>query len=429
MTASGSDKKFFLDPVHGTIILEPKTKEAILQVIDTPQVQRLRRITHLGASLYTFHGAEHSRFGHAMGSMSIMNQIVSELESNQVIDIDDSVRVNAVLAALLHDVGHGPFSHVFEEVTEERYRHEAIGRRVIVESSLSEELPDPEQVARLLDGIAEEKYRWVTELLSGPIDVDKMDYLLRDSYYTGVKYGQYDFYRLFHNLGVYDDRGRLRLGVWNKGKGVLESFILARDLMFWSVYFHKTTRGVVKLIKAIFKRVIDLIDEGKEVFLESPLRTILQGQELSVEEIEELDDSTVIEHVKRWRHSKDSILSDLANRLFRREIFKMLNITGLDDGLYERRDQIEKAFTELDLSPDSYIQRDNPLNIAYALPYFDVKAKPAVLLYRDREDRVFPKEISEVSELVNAVKNIEKKERRVYSTREGKQKLQEILGL
>lgn len=429
ITARVSPKKFFRDPVHGTIVLEPHLKKAVLKVIDTPQVQRLRRISHLGMSPYTFPGAEHSRFGHAMGAMFIMSGLIRKFrdDGNR---IAPTIEIDAVLAALLHDVGHGPFSHLFEEVTARAYDHEKMGRRLILESPLRNVLARPRRIVEFLDGRAPPQYEFVSELLDGPIDVDKMDYLLRDSLYAGVEYGRYDYQRLFHTLCLYEKGGERHIGVLEKGKGVLESFILARDQMFWSVYFHKTTRGVERLVRAVFLRVKDLMDAGNDPPVNGPLRSVLQGEELDTEEIEDLDDVSIIAHFKRWRHSDNPILSDLASRLFRRDLFKMLDITGHEIDLLSEMDTVDDAFEAIDLDRRYYLRIDRPSDIPYSAPYFPKDKETSATVVRiDAANNAELREISEDSVLIQAIKDRERKEVRVYSTSEGLQAIREILDL
>ncbi len=208
----GEGRHLFRDPVHGFIGLEPKEATTLLPLIDSPQFQRLRRVAHLGTSRYTYHGAEHSRFGHAMGTMWNMRNLILRFESGGVA-VDGNASLDGAAAALLHDLGHGPLSHVLEEVTDGKFSHEAMTKKIIEHSGVKDLLQDPRAVLEILSGLTNPKNRWLSEAISGPLDVDKMDYLLRDSHYCGVEYGLFDFDRLFSVLRPVENEGVIHIGI------------------------------------------------------------------------------------------------------------------------------------------------------------------------------------------------------------------------
>src|SRR5437879_9445107 len=157
-------------------------------------------------------------------------------------------------------------------------------------------------------------------MLSGPLDADKMDYLLRDSHYTGTDYGLYDFERLFQSLTVYENKGERHLGVIEKGTAAAEAFILARDRMHWSVYYHKTTRGVENLLLSILTRAKDLLQEGKQIQVDPILQGVLQGEPIKPEAMLDFDDVVLHASIRAWKKADDRILSDLSRRYLNRDL-------------------------------------------------------------------------------------------------------------
>jgi hypothetical protein len=238
--------KRIFDPIHHFIELD----DAEVALLNTAPVQRLRRLRQLGLAYLAFPAAEHSRFGHALGAMATGERILQGLRTHDdgyFADDGDFARQRRLLRAslLLHDVGHGPFSHACEAVlgVQHEQRTEEILALPEIEAALDRIGVDPEQVLALVSGDPLSPYPVLRELVSGPnLDADRMDYLLRDSYFTGVVNGRYDADQLLASLRVFDRFGRPVLGVDGRGLVALESFVLARYMMFSTVYFHHTTR-------------------------------------------------------------------------------------------------------------------------------------------------------------------------------------------
>ncbi len=426
--AWGPTRRIFRDPVHGYISISPRDWEFLGPLIDSPEFQRLRRILQLGTTRLTYHGAEHSRFGHCMGTMWIMRNLLSRFREDGV-EISAEVERDAIVAALLHDVGHGPFSHVFEQITSGKFNHEAMSKRLILESPLRDRIPNPTEVSRLLEGLASKDYRWVSELLSGPLDSDKMDYLLRDSHYTGTEYGLYDFHRFSQSLLVYESGGSRHLGIHEKGIRVAEALILARDRMFWSVYFHKTTRGVEKLLISIFKRAKDLLSSGKDVDIEGVLRTILTDGAVAPDEMAEFDDVTLEHHFRRWEHSKDPILSDLCRRYFRRDLFKSLTVTSAVSLLVQRAEMVSQALTQARLDPAYYYALDDPSLVPYPSGFpADEGTEIAVLAVAKDGSVQGISDITTSSSVVRLLRNERRTEFRAHSTAQGLAEISRIIG-
>jgi HD superfamily phosphohydrolase len=266
-----STVKRIFDPIHHFIELD----SGEVALLDTAPMQRLRRLRQIGLAYLAFPAAEHSRFTHALGAMATGDRILESLRKHDDGYFNGEADFNAqrrLLRAslLLHDVGHGPFSHASEAILERRHelRTEEILGLPEIESALDAIGVDPEQVLALVLGDPLSPYPVLREIVSGPnLDADRMDYLLRDAYFTGVASGRYDSDQLLGSLRVFDRFGTPALGVDGRGLVALESFVLARYMMFSTVYFHHTTRQFERSLHAALRRVwpdpraLDPIDE------------------------------------------------------------------------------------------------------------------------------------------------------------------------
>ena len=241
------------DPVHGYVLVSQVEKD----VIDTPEFQRLRRIRQLGAAYLTYPGAEHTRFSHSLGVMHVAGMMAETLVRKGWLDGEDVQTLR--VAALLHDVGHGPFSHLFEEVlmSKRGLTHEDVGEMVVRESSIADVLTDygfdPKKVSRLSVGKLGECKPYVNQVIASQFSADTMDFLLRDSYFTGVEYGWIDVKRLVDSVDVVDDV----LAMDVTALTALEAFVVARYEMFKAVYFHRTVRAAAVMLA----RAMEYADE------------------------------------------------------------------------------------------------------------------------------------------------------------------------
>jgi uncharacterized protein len=364
------------DPVHGLITFESEEASLVVKLLEAREVQRLRRIRQLGLTSLAFPGAEHTRFSHAVGAAHVMQLLISRLRQ---IDHDlpfwqrvTSERAReAIAAALLHDIGHGPFSHLFEDAVPGAPRHETWTTRLLLEPSsdvhriLTEEDPGlPRRVADLVEGRHEIAY--LARAVSGLFDVDRCDYLLRDARATGVTYGDYDLAWLLRSLrfDAHDPAGpdAPRLAVDGmKGVTAIESFLLARLFMFQQVYFHKSTRAAETMIRHILRRALELSRNGERLPSTLPaLDAVANGDLPSLEQYLELDDQSLLVAIHTWEGAKDPILADLCRRLRARALFKTVELgnveTDLDD---DRVVELARGLAEeAGLDPAHYVALD-----------------------------------------------------------------------
>jgi HD superfamily phosphohydrolase len=304
------------DPVHGFIHVQ---SPLIFQLIRHPFVQRLRRIRQLGLSELVYPGATHTRFHHAIGAMHLMGKSLDILRSKGIaISIEEYEA--ACAAILLHDIGHGPFSHTLERSIINGMAHERISHLLM--ERLDVELNGQLQMARhMFDGSYPRKF--FTQLISGQLDMDRLDYLLRDSFYTGVSEGIVGADRIVHMLHVQDDE----LVVEEKAIYSIEKFIIARRLMYWQVYLHKTVIAADILLWKILLRARQLVQGGERIEIQEPLAYFFTEAAASAPDSWEtmskfvlLDDHDVLFAVKRWQFSDDQVLAALCRNLLERKL-------------------------------------------------------------------------------------------------------------
>jgi len=396
-------ERIYRDPVHNIIRLQTDSDEGelMMRLIDAAEFQRLRRIKQLGLGLYTYQGAEHSRFTHSLGAFHLMTRVLDRLSETYRIDPDD--RVAARAAALLHDVGHGSFSHVMEKVLD--FHHERRTAQVIRDehSEIGEQLRShsddlPDKVASIIEG----KFQPVAlaQLVSSQLDVDRMDYLLRDSLMTGAKYGIYDLEWIINALAI--DEANDRIYVQARGIYAVEEYLQARYYMFRQVYFHRTLRSAEAVLRSIMNRALDLLDDGHEVWHApgTAFEKILRRQALSVSEHMQVDDSDFVFHIKQWQTSSDSILSDLSRRFISRRLFKAVDLDMSRDEQIKFLAAARETIARAGFDPKYYFIEDRASDVPYNF-YEAEKSEPKTHIYVE-SGYASPqiKEISEVSDLV-----------------------------
>ncbi|HEX7070210.1 MAG TPA: HD domain-containing protein, partial [Rhodothermales bacterium] len=321
--------KIFSDPVHGFISVP---KNLILALIETPEVQRLRRIRQLGVGYLVFPGAEHTRFGHALGAMALMQDALASLTEKGT-PISPEEYTAALAAALLHDIGHGPFSHTLEHTLIRDFNHESMSRALLddLNARFDGEL---ELAIRIFDGEYERPF--FHQLVSSQLDMDRLDYLRRDSFYTGVVEGEVGVDRIIKTLRVEPLEGGpdSRIVIESKGIYAVENFLIARRLMYWQVYLHKTVVAGDHLLLHLFRRVREHLEADRSHLVEgtSPsllffLENEIDGRMIWEPEVRrqfvDLDDSDVLYSLKRWAEGDDPVLADLSRRFINRDFFRL----------------------------------------------------------------------------------------------------------
>jgi HD superfamily phosphohydrolase len=334
------------DPVHGLVAFgdDGRDEERVIErLIDAPEVQRLRRVRQLGVTSLAFPGAEHSRFAHAVGAAFVMKQLIARLRSIHG-ELPDGMRMTperareALAAALLHDLGHGPLSHLFEDAIPEVGPHESWTERMVLDPSTevhrilsSVDATLPARVADLVHGRHELPY--LAKAVSGELDVDRCDYLLRDAHATGVRYGVYDLDWLLRSLrfgpsGAGDRAPPLSID-GAKGLPAIEAFITARLFMFQQVYLHKATRAAEWMIRTILARAVEVLRAGHRLEDVPPaVASAARGEPIALGDYLELDDGVLWNAMHAWERVGDRSLSDLATRIRARALFKTLELFG-----------------------------------------------------------------------------------------------------
>ncbi|MBN1511378.1 MAG: HD domain-containing protein [Phycisphaerae bacterium] len=375
--------KAIRDPLYNYIAIDRDRDGWLIELLDCPEVQRLRRIHELGVSDITYPGASHTRFSHTLGVLHLMQLVYQHIDRIRKEASVEMSRARLLAAAVLHDVGHGPFSHLFEpclgidhEAWSVQIIRDTAGRVNKVLQSIDRLLP--EAVAQLIEKDNYEPPQWQKSLLSSQLDVDRLDYLRRDSLFTGSGYGHFDWYRLINTLEFHDGPGNQLDIIWpDKAKFAIEEYIFARYYMYQNVYLHKTTRGFEKMLEALWRRAKQLRANGTDVSLVAVIREYLDAREPTVEQYLAIEEYSVLQQIQQWQDHDDKPLSDLARRLLHRDRFVMveppLPANDLDDGhkAWEEalKEKVKKAGYE---EPDLYCLRDT-LKAKYCQPYFPEK--------------------------------------------------------
>ena len=311
--------KIINDPVHGFINIP---YEILFDVIEHPYFQRLRRISQTGLLNLIFPGATHTRFHHALGAMHLMFTALSTLKLKGVkISIEEEKA--ALLAILLHDVGHGPFSHALENMLMDDWHHEKLS--LLLMNKMNEEFQGELSMAiEMFQGMYHRKF--FNQLISSQLDVDRLDYLKRDSFYTGVSEGNVNTQRIISMMNVSEDE----LVIDAKGIYSIENFLTARMFMYWQVYYHKTSALAEYLLVKILARTKFLVSQGMELPASENLAYFLHKNEFEkateedIQRFTELDDNDVIQAIKFWTKSDDVVLSYLCKCVIQRKFPKTL---------------------------------------------------------------------------------------------------------
>jgi hypothetical protein len=374
-------------------------------------VQRLRRIRQLGVTNLAYPGAEHTRFAHALGAAHVMQRLLRRLRQIDG-DLPFWQRVSAgrasdaLAAALLHDIGHGPLSHLFESALPSLPHHEAWSTRMLLDPStevhavLAADDPGrPARVAELVEGRHELPY--LARAVSGTFDVDRCDYLLRDAHSTGVKHGHFDLDWVLRSLrfGVSDDRAPALAIDGQKGLVAIEEFVLARLFMFQQVYFHKATRAAEWMIREALRLAVRRIAEGDRLALvPEGVMAAAQGVDVSLDAYLELDDTAIWSALHAWENASDPVLRDLCRRIRRRELFKTFELfaDAREPENIEKALEIARDIAQAHgLSPEHHVGVD----IADDVPFDDADDPPEVIFSKGA-----PRPLGEVSFLLSRLR-------------------------
>jgi len=351
------ETKVLKDPVHSYIHIH---YEVIWNCLDSKEFQRLRRIRQLGGDFQVYPTAEHSRFSHSLGVYEIVRRMVTEVKT-LCAELTEYEKVCVMLAGLLHDVGHGPFSHAFEHIT--NHSHEEYTAKIILGNTelnailraVSEKLP--QDIVSIIQHTHENDI--LNQIVSGQLDADRMDYLLRDSYFTATSYGQFDLERILRTMRVRKtNEGRKVIVVKYTGIHSVEDYIMARYQMYWQVYYHPVARSYEAVFIQLFNRLKDIFKGDKDYFEDMKvLVPFLEESEVSVDEYFKLDENSLLYCCALIQDKEDKIAADLARRLQNRNLFEyvdyneenlaqirnMLKENNLDERYYLRIENVEAS--------------------------------------------------------------------------------------
>ena len=385
--------KVINDPVFGFIKIP---RGLLYDIVSHPLMQRLNRISQLGLTSVVYPGARHTRFQHSLGAFHLMSEAILSLQQKGQFIFDSEAE--AVQAAILmHDIGHGPFSHVLENTLIQGISHEEIS--LLMMEQINQDLGNN---LNLAIHIFKDEYpkKFLHQLLSSQLDMDRLDYLRRDSFYTGVTEGNIGSARIIKMLNVVDDS----LVVESKGIYSLENYLTTRRLMYWQVYLHKTTVAYEKVLLNMLKRVKFLTKEGRDIFASPALKYFLvndvDAQWFSTHEealrmYEELDDSDLWSAMKAWKHHDDKILATLATDMLNRKIFKVI-VNEMPFTEEEITDTATQIAAEMGISTEE--AKEFMMHVSnIGKDMYDVNDDSIAILYKDGSI----KDISEASELLN----------------------------
>ncbi len=384
------------DPVHGLVAFEADEERIVERLLDTPEVQRLRRVRQLGVTSLAFPGAEHSRFAHALGSAFVMKLLLARLRAIHGV-LPEAQRItrqraqHALAAALLHDLGHGPLSHLFEEAIPGTPAHETWTERIVLDSATAVHRvladADPAMPARVVDLVhGRHELAYLAKAVSGELDVDRCDYLLRDAHATGVRYGLYDLDWLLRSLCFGPVSASTiaapELAIDGaKGLPAIEAFITARLFMFQQVYLHKATRAAEWMIRTILARAVSVLRSGARLdAVPAAVVSAAREEPILLGDYLALDDDVLWVAMRAWEQAPDAPLADLSRRIRTRSLFKTLELFGEQatiDGRARALAVARDVARHRGFNPDVYVgvdvasdepfgARDAPLTVVYS---------------------------------------------------------------
>ncbi len=443
-------EKVFRDPIYGLISFDKEEDLLLLKLIDTYEFQRLRRIRQLGVSWFTYPTAVHTRFSHSIGAAYLAGKVFDRLSLDDKIQFEDDdgnyvlsrreLKLLLQTTALLHDIGHGPFSHAFESIINQK--HEEWSKKIIQDkdSNINKVIlvvkdentlsyiknieKFPQWISDILSGIF--PLRYITEIISSQLDVDRFDYLLRDAYMCGVDYAKFDLNWILNNIDIgtiTHEEGRKGIVV-NAEKGIyfLESFIISRYHMYEQVYFHKTTRAAEKVIQSIFKRIQELIKKNEVEKIGQIDKNVLDvfSGNINIKNYIKLDDFMLISCINKWSdESKDNLLKHLCNNFLNRKLYKLVaEAENMQIASSEQNDRIYEFFCDVNLKKEYYYVEDDYKSVAYKDDYlFGEKSSEdsGHIWLRTKQGKLV--ELAETSDIIKALRNNVKRKYRSYCDR------------
>ncbi len=387
------------DPIYEYIRID---LAVVLACLDTPEFQRLKRIRQLGGTAQVYPSGEHSRFTHALGVYHLVKRMLDEIVGlkEQLSELEITA---VLLAGLLHDLGHGPFSHSFEAISQISHEKRTVDF-ILGASKINQVLKQadsalPAEIVAILTGTHPKAY--LTQMIAGQLDADRMDYLLRDAYFTGTQYGHFDLGKILHSMRLVDKRLVL------KSSAVLavEDYIMARYHMFWQVYFHPVSRSYELILTKLFQRLNDLYQQDKSYGTRYPMfQALLENQAQANPDFYALDDISTSYGFTLLSQDSDSILADLSQRLLNRDLFEYETYHS-----EAQKATLIESLTKRGYAPKYYLAED----VASAKPYYPYQTESNVIWILSENGII--KELSEASEIVSAIiKGEDKSEHKLY---------------
>lgn len=399
-----NETKVMRDPIHGYIHVD---LQVVWDCINAKEMQRLRRIHQLGGDFQVYHTAEHSRFSHSLGVYEIVRRMVVEISSLHE-ELNDYEKATVMLAGLLHDIGHGPFSHAFEGIS--MYKHEEYTVKIILEDSeihhilASYDVNLPKDVASII--AYKHKKECMNQLVSGQLDADRMDYLLRDAYFTGTSYGKFDLERILRTMRVKNGK----IVVKESGIHSVEDYIMARYHMYWQVYLHPVARSYEALLLMEFQRMKEVYKTHPEYLTKVEMFLPFLKGEADIHALYRLDEAAAMYGFSVLIECQDEMLRDLSYRLLNRKLFEYVTVKNEND-----LEMIRQGVRELGYHPDYYVFQDNVSQKPYSPYSSDGSGHNIWVIVEDGNVQ----ELSKVSDIVKALTRADlKEESKIYYPKE-----------
>jgi len=414
--------KAIRDPVHNIIIFDKDREKVLLDLLDTREMQRLRRIKQLGFSSYTYPGAEHTRFAHSLGVTHLVQRFIDRTSTlrvpefkNELDELQDK-KLIICIAAMLHDIGHGPFSHALESITNishEKWTAEIINGNTEINQVLKSHNVSPKEISEIIQRT--HKSPVIVKLLSSQLDADRTDYLIRDSLMTGAGYGNFDLEWLLNVLRVGKVNNAFEIGLdLDKGLSIAEDYVMARYYMYVNVYFHKTTRSAELMMRQIFDQAVRLnleLPPGLQEIKQSGISPDTLAHYLN------LNENVIWTYIEKWKGHTN--LNELCNGILNRKLYKV--ITASDSfKIFEKASEISQRDN---IELNSILLRDTASTSSYKDPYLitpnknegegeaEKEASEQIYLF---DKRGYPEELSNISVIIRQLRNQKINKERFY---------------